>query len=105
MLAAIDQAAILEVDDPTAALSRVGIYVLPAKKSIGVRVGRTSQVAGLFAGTKGQNGAQVSALLKIEGVSRPNGASRVSPNQQHRFVLIPNSLILNTSTESDDDLY
>jgi hypothetical protein len=105
LMAAIDQAAILEVDDPTAALSRVGIHVLPAKKSIGVRVGRTTQVADLYAGTKWQNGAHVSALLKIEGVSRPNGATRVSPNQQHRLVLIPNSLILNTSTECDDDFY
>ncbi|MFT6074245.1 MAG: hypothetical protein ACJAZ1_001161 [Yoonia sp.] len=104
-MATIDQVAILEVDDPTAALSRVGIHVLPAKKSIGVRVGRTTQVADIYAGTKWQNGAHVSALLKIEGVSRPNGATRVSPNQQHRLVLIPNGLILNTPTESDDDFY
>ncbi len=105
LMAAIDQVAILEVDDPTAALSRVGIYILPAKKSIGVRLGRTTQVADLYAGTKWQNGAHVSALLQIEGVSRPNGATRVSPNQQHRLVLIPNNLILNTLTECDDDFY
>jgi energy-coupling factor transporter ATP-binding protein EcfA2 len=105
LMAAIDGVAILEVDDPSAALSRAGIHVLQTKKSIGVRVGRTTQVADLYAGTKWQNGAHVSALLNIDGVSRPNGATRVSPNQQHRLVLIPIGLIMNAPTESGDNFH
>jgi hypothetical protein len=41
LMAAIDEVAILEVDDPSAALSQAGIHVLPTKKSIGVRVSPT----------------------------------------------------------------
>jgi hypothetical protein len=40
-MVAIDEVAILEVDDPSAALSQAGIHVLPTKKSIGVLVSTT----------------------------------------------------------------
>ncbi|AGI67601.1 hypothetical protein OAN307_c19520 [Octadecabacter antarcticus 307] len=105
LMSAITQDKIKGVEDAGAALSRVGVYVLSKKDSVGVRLGRTTPVATLYAGTKWQNGAHVSALLKIEGVIRPDNPIRVWKNQQHRVILIPYDLILNTSSEGDDEFY
>lgn len=101
----IEQVVVAEVAEPGAALGRVGVYVLPAKRAVAVRVGRNSPVSSIYANTKWQSGAHASALLKLEGASRPQSAIRVSQNQQHRVILISYDQILNNSSESDDEFY
>jgi hypothetical protein len=65
-----------DAEDSGAALGRVGVYVLPAKSAVAVRVGRHSPVSSTYANTKWKSGAHASALLKLEGVSRPPSAIR-----------------------------
>jgi hypothetical protein len=54
-----------DVEDPGAALGRVGVYVLPAKSAVAVRVGRHSPVSSIYANTKWKSGEHASALLKL----------------------------------------
>jgi hypothetical protein len=73
----IEQALVKDVEDPGAALGRLGVYVLPAKRAVAVRVGRHSPVSSIYANTKWKSGAHASALVKLEGVSRPPSAIRL----------------------------
>ena len=105
LIGVIEQTLVKDVEDPDAALGRLGVHVLPAKRAVAVRVARTSPVSSIYANTKWQSGAHASALVKLEGVSRPPSAIRVTKHQQHRVILISYDLILNNSSESDDELY
>ena len=77
-----------EVSDPKGALAREGIHVLMEKEQVALRTGKTGQLARLYADTKWQNGAHVSALLKLDGVTRPENPVRVNNNAKQRVILV-----------------
>ena len=77
------------VGDKTSALLRYGIHVDREKRQIAVRTGRSTPTAGLFEATKWRKGAHASALLKLEGATRPGAAVRFMRNQQHRVIQLP----------------
>lgn len=92
---------VLGVDDPKATLSRIGVYLVENRDSVAVRVGTTTPVAKLFDETKWKKGAHASALLKLDGATKPSSAIRVSSKQQHRVILIPiSSLPLSRDAEN-----
>lgn len=80
---------IVGVDDPDAALKRIGVHVLQNKECVAVRLGKTSPISKLYSETKWRSGAHGSALLKLDGVEKPNSAVRLSRNLQQRAILIP----------------
>jgi energy-coupling factor transporter ATP-binding protein EcfA2 len=87
--AAMNQEGIIGVDDPSGALRRHGVYVDMEQQHLALRTGRSTPTSQLYAGTKWRNGAHASALAKLEGASRPTSAVRLSPNEQHRVVIVP----------------
>lgn len=86
-----------EVSDPKQALAREGIYVLSDKELVALRTGKTDQISRLYADTKWRNGAHASALLKIEGATRPKNPTRVNNRVKQRVILVPFSCL--TSAE------
>jgi hypothetical protein len=80
---------IVEVNDPEAALTRHGVYILKHKSSIAMRVGKATPSARLFKETKWRNGAHVSALLKVNGATRPSSPVRLPRAGQQRVILLP----------------
>jgi hypothetical protein len=77
LIGAIEQTLVKDVEDPDAALGRLGVHVLPAKRAVAVRVARTSPVSSIYANTKWQSGPHASAVAKLEGVSGPPSAIRL----------------------------
>lgn len=88
VFAEVNQDGMVGLQDITGALKRHGIHLDKERQYLAVRVGKSTPTATLFAGTKWRNGAHSSALLKLEGVTRPKSAVRFSPNEQHRAVLV-----------------
>ena len=89
VLAEVNQEVIAGLDDASAALRRHGVHVDRENQRLALRSGRFTPTARFYANTKWRNGAHASALLKLEGVVRPASAVRLSPNEQHRVVLVP----------------
>jgi hypothetical protein len=76
------------VIDPKGALAREGIHVLLGSEQVALRTGKTGQLARLYAETKWRNGAHVSALLKLDGATRPENPVRVNNLEKQRVILV-----------------
>lgn len=84
-----DGETIIGMEDPAGALRRHGIYVDVERQCLALRTGRSTPTAKIYADTKWRNGAHSSALLKLEGATRPTSAVRLTPHEQHRVLLVP----------------